>query len=229
MRKYILCFLFSVSGHFAAAGDFEQGLQSYQQKNYSQAKKIWQPLAKDGDVRAQYNLALILFNHEKNNSADSQLQRQTANSYLTMSRENGLVDSYFFKAPQVNEAKQPVKADNTSSAEINPLDWLNQQQKTDYTLQLSSGKNRSSMVVTQEKLLDSQLLEQPENLFIRKLTRNEQQQVITTYVLIYGIFKSRQQAQNAAEKLPKSILKSSPWIRQFTALQSKVIKNPEKN
>jgi len=169
MRKYILWFLLGVSGHCAAAGGFEQGLQSYQQKNYVQAKKFWQPLAKSGDSRAQYNLALILFNDEIDNTARSSLRRQTANRYLAMSRENGLVDSYFLITPQdirFNALKQSVKSDDSTLSETNPGSWLNQQQKTDYTLQLLSGKNRSSMVVTQEKLLDSQLLEQPENLFI---------------------------------------------------------------
>jgi hypothetical protein len=52
MRNYLLFFLLSVSGHIVSAGTFEQGMQSFAQKNYVQAKKFWQPLAKEGDARA---------------------------------------------------------------------------------------------------------------------------------------------------------------------------------
>lgn len=224
MRNYLLFFLLSVSGHIVSAGTFEQGMQSFEQKNYVQAKKFWQPLAKEGDARAQYNLALILSNDDRKKTAENQLQRKKANQYLAMSRENGLVDSYLLKIPDVSLSTldSSVKLDSNNSDIISPLNWLNQQQKSNYTLQLATGKSLKSMEVSQKKLRDSQLLEQPENLYIQEFKRKEQEKTIINYVLLYGSFKSYQLAKTEAEKLPESIQKSSPWIRQFSKLQSKV-------
>lgn len=224
MRNYLLFFLLSVSGHIVSAGTFEQGMQSFAQKNYVQAKKFWQPLAKEGDARAQYNLALILSNDDRKKTAENQLQWKKANQYLAMSRENGLVDSYLLKIPDVSLSTldSSVKLDSNNSDIISPLNWLNQQQKSNYTLQLATGKSLKSMEVSQKKLRDSQLLEQPENLYIQEFKRKEQEKTISNYVLLYGSFKSYQLAKTEAEKLPESIQKSSPWIRQFSKLQSKV-------
>ncbi|NOQ78412.1 MAG: hypothetical protein GQ546_03320 [Gammaproteobacteria bacterium] len=224
MRNYLLFFLLSVSGHSVSAGTFEQGMQSFAQKNYVQAKKFWQPLAKEGDARAQYNLALILSNDDRKKTAENQLQRKKANQYLAMSRENGLVDSYLLKIPDVSLSTldSSVKLDSNNSDIISPLNWLNQQQKSNYTLQLATGKSLKSMEVSQKKLRDSQLLEQPGNLYIQEFKRKEQEKTISNYVLLYGSFKSYQLAKIEAEKLPESIQKSSPWIRQFSKLQSKV-------
>lgn len=224
MRNYLLFFLLSVSGHIVSAGTFEQGMQSFAQKNYAQAKKFWQPLAKEGDARAQYNLALILSNDDRKKTAENQLQRKKAHQYLAMSRENGLVDSYLLKIPDVSLSTldSSVKLDSNNSDIISPLNWLNQQQKSNYTLQLATGKSLKSMEVSQKKLRDSQLLEQPENLYIQEFKRKEQEKTISNYVLLYGSFKSYQLAKTEAEKLPESIQKSSPWIRQFSKLQSKV-------
>ncbi|MCU7832897.1 MAG: hypothetical protein KZQ56_09940 [gamma proteobacterium symbiont of Lucinoma myriamae] len=199
-------------------------MQSFEQKNYVQAKKFWQPLAKEGDARAQYNLALILSKNDKKKTAENQLQQKKANQYLAMSRENGLVDSYFLKMPEIRLAMvdSSVNLDKSNSDKIEPLNWLNQQQKSNYTLQLATGKSRESMEISQKKLRHSQLLEQPENLYIQQFKRKEQEKTIINYVLFYGTFKSYQLAKTEAEKLPESIKKSSPWIRQFSQLQSKV-------
>ncbi len=238
MKKTILCLLLTLCGHIVNAGEFEQGMQFFEQKKYAQAKKLWRPLADDGDIRAQYNLALILFNYEKrsekrsekNKTAQSQLQK--ANQYIAMSRANGLVDSYFIKIPidvlpaVVNSS---VKSDKVKSDKMKPLDWLNQQQKNNYTIQLATGKSHSALELTQKKMYDSQLLEQPENLYIQEISRIEKEKKISNYILIYGTFDSYQLAKNEVDKLPESLQKSSPWIRKFGQLQSKVnIKQEQK-
>ncbi|MCU7940668.1 MAG: hypothetical protein KZQ64_07035 [gamma proteobacterium symbiont of Bathyaustriella thionipta] len=231
MKKFILCLVVTVSWQISSAGIFEQGMQSFEQKNYAQAKKLWQPLAKEGDSRAQYNLALILFKYEKNKTAKNQLLKQQANQYLTMSRDNGLVDSYLLKTPvdvKTDNIGPLVKNDETNLAIIDSLSWLKQQQRKYYTLQLATGKSRDSMEVSKEKLVASQLLEQPENLYIQEFKRKRENKIIISYVLIYGSFQSYQLAKNEVEKLPESIQKSSPWIRQFGTLQDKVNGNKKK-
>jgi hypothetical protein len=167
---------------------------------------------------------LVLSNDDRKKTAENQLQRKKAHQYLAMSRENGLVDSYLLKIPDVSLSTldSSVKLDSNNSDIISPLNWLNQQQKSNYTLQLATGKSLKSMEISQKKLRDSQLLEQPENLYIQEFKRKEQEKTISNYVLLYGSFKSYQLAKTEAEKLPESIQKSSPWIRQFSKLQSKV-------
>ncbi|MCN4145274.1 MAG: hypothetical protein LC437_09765 [Thiohalomonas sp.] len=116
-------FLLSVSGHTVSAGTFEQGMQSFAQKNYAQAKKSWQPLAKEGAARAQYNLALIVSNEDSKKTAENQLQWKKANQYLAMSRKNALVDSYLLKIPDVSLSTldSSVKLDGNNSDIISPL------------------------------------------------------------------------------------------------------------
>ena len=80
----------------------------------------------------------------------------------------------------------------------------------------------------QKKLLASQSLDQPHNLYIHTVKKSEQQKLVVRYVLVYGIFETYQEAKSGAEKLPESIQKSSPWIRQFGVIQS-IVNAKEKN
>ncbi len=190
----------------------EQGIKYFQEKNYAQARKLWLPLAKKGDIRAQYNLALL-----SNISG-------TKNNYLLMSREGGLVDAYFVKAKKTVQTpkKRIEKAKLAKHGSIEPLNWLKQQPKTYYTLQLETGINKKSMQATQDKLLASNALLQKNALYIQKIERKQNNKVIANYILLYGSFDSYQNAKDEVERLPESIQKSSPWIRQFSTLQSKV-------
>lgn len=45
----------------APAADFDAGLKAYQEHDYATALKEWQPLAKQGDRSAQFNLGLMYF------------------------------------------------------------------------------------------------------------------------------------------------------------------------
>ena len=42
-----------------AAGQYEDGTAAYHHKDYQTALKLWQPLAEQGDVKAQYNLGVM--------------------------------------------------------------------------------------------------------------------------------------------------------------------------
>ena len=198
-----------------SAGAFEQGMALFEKKNYAAAQKLWQPLAKEGDVRAQYNLALLLLKGQKKQ------QKLKAQEYLAMSKSEGLVDGYFLTIPDV---PSEVKNANTNSKAINdPLVWLNQQNKSSYTLQLATGKIREHMEKMRKDLLRKKL-DQPNNLYIHKVQSIEkkgaEQKTSVRYILVYGVFESYQQAKAEVSNLPTTIQKSSPWIRQFSVLQS---------
>ena len=56
-----LTFLFLFSGS-VYGGDFQDGLDAYQRKNYKEAFSLWKPLAEQGYALAQYNLGVM---HDK--------------------------------------------------------------------------------------------------------------------------------------------------------------------
>lgn len=225
MEKFILlllgCFVWQVS--IASAGNLEDGIKFYEQKNYLQAKELWQPLAEKGDARAQYNLALLLYKVKNDDEAENNSQRQKARKYLAMSLSKGLVDGYFVTMPALDSTLVSTPAAKSEEKAIvpgDPLVWLNQQQKDTYTLQLATGKSWKSMEKMQKQILSGQSLEQPHNLYIHKIEKDGQQKSAVRYILVYGIFETYKDARDEVDRLPKSIQKSSPWIRKFGVLQS---------
>jgi TPR repeat protein len=221
LKHYLLSVsLFLLSLSVVWAGTLEQGIDLFEKQDYAQAKKLWIPLAKQGDVRAQYNLALVL----RRQNTDVEEKEKKSNFYLLMSRNEGLVDSYFMAIVQKNKLKtvEVVNDKNNSSLSeglpVNSLVWLNKQKEKNYTLQLSTGKSKKHLVKKQKKLIASHLLKEPDTLHILTVKANEK--TSTRYLLTYGVFTGFQQAKEHVSELPKSLQKSSPWIRQFGVLQS---------
>lgn len=201
----------------AYAGTFEQGLDFFKKHDYAKARKLWQPLAKQGDLRAQYNLALTWLNDEK--------QPLKAKEYLAMSRSHGLVDGYFLiVSGKKNSQDVSPHSKSNATSKNDSLTWLNQQDKRYYTLQLATASKRQHIENMQKKLRLNKQLKQTDNLHIHSVQslakKGEKQVSSTRYVLIYGVFNSYKQAKDEAAKLPESLKKSSPWIRQFGILQS---------
>ena len=241
MNKHLMfLFLSGLIGSvtMANAGALEQGIKSFEQKDYVQAEKLWQPLAKKGDVRAQFNLALAL-QKKVHKKGQKKLQKDNVMKYLTMSKAGGLVDGYFItlswspsyieSAETAGKAKHsppipppPSKAElkTTDLEVIDVMDWLNQQQQKNYTLQLATGKSKQHLEVMQKKLSSSDSLEQPDNLYVQAISKKGKTNTSVRYILIYGVFETYQKAKDQVSKLPESLQKSSPWIRPFGDLQS---------
>ena len=239
MNKHLMfLFLTGLSGtvNMANAGALEQGIKSFEQKDYVQAEKLWQPLAKEGDVRAQFNLALAL--QKKVYKKDQKkLQKDNVMKYLTMSKAGGLVDGYFItlswsdaesagtagKAKHSPPTPAPLAKAELKTADlevIEAMDWLNQQQQKSYTLQLATGKSKQHLDTMKEKLISSDSLEQPDNLYVQAISKKGKANTSIRYILIYGVFETYQKAKEQVSKLPESLQKSSPWIRPFGDLQS---------
>ena len=61
MRKLTatLCLTFAIllgSAGMSASADYQKGLTAYKSGNYATAKSVWEPLAEEGDPRAQFYL-----------------------------------------------------------------------------------------------------------------------------------------------------------------------------
>ena len=223
ITSFLIITIIFISG-FGHAGTFEQGMAFYEKRNYAQARKLWQPLARQGDVRAQYNMALTWIKEEK--------ELPKAGEYLLLSRSEGLVDSYFLTLPKVKPKKKSTsQTKNTNTSKVKTKTslaeaelWLSQQNKNHYTLQLATAKNHLHMEKMLKKYQKDQKLTQSDSLFIQELRSTEKkagkENIRIRYVLVYGVFESYQQAKTEVSKLPESLQKSSPWIRQFGVLQS---------
>lgn len=202
----------------AYEAEYAKGLKLFTQHEYQQAKLLWQPLADKGDVRAQYNLALLLYRQAQlTDNYQHERQQQKARQYLAMSRSQGLVDSYLMNMPDSFSSSETGAVDASA---LEPAIWLEQQEKSTYTLQLATGKSQQSMVKMQKKLREKFSLEQPHNLYVYRVVKHEQEKSITRYVLVYGVFKTYLDAKNTITQLPENMQKSDPWIRQFSVLQS---------
>lgn len=212
MHRYSLLYtLFSIILMFflsaVQADDFDKALQAYAKSDYVQAIKLFTPLAEQGDSRAQYNLWLA---YSKNGA--TKLSRQ----YLVQSRSSGLIDSYLMRA-----------SDKTITA-LNPeQSWLFSQPEESYTLQLATGKTIDYLKQMKQKLINRKNLEQVHNLSILKVKFVDKEHNNTSssrYILVYGVFDSYQKAKAEITRLPESLQKSSPWIRQIKSLQSVIQK-----
>jgi len=88
-------------------------------------------------------------------------------------------------------------------------DWLSQQNKNHYTLQIMGSSQRNSLLTVQ-----------------RNHKINTQSAIIRTklkgkdwYVLVYKSYPTKQQARNAANILPKSLRRTQPWPRRFSDIK----------
>lgn len=59
MHRYLLVFLFLLFAHTALAGPFEDGQDAFGRKDFVTASKLWEPLAEQGDVKAQLALGRL--------------------------------------------------------------------------------------------------------------------------------------------------------------------------
>ena len=57
--RSISAMLFILCGLSVARADFAAGVSAYEKKDYTTAAREWEPLAKDGDAAAQFNLGLL--------------------------------------------------------------------------------------------------------------------------------------------------------------------------
>ena len=74
-----------------------------------------------------------------------------------------------------------------------------------------------------QKLINGKKLAQAHNLSILKvkfIDKAHNNAPSSRYILVYGVFDSYSKAKSEIARLPESLQKSKPWIRQFKVLQS---------
>ena len=109
-----LLFIFLFVFQNLSAEVHDTALKLIEQKKYQDAEKLLKPLAEKGDLRAQYNMALIL------PYLPSSIQAKNSNEYLAMSKNSGLVDAYLIDSGTLDKlvnTDRPIEAQNTNGSQ----------------------------------------------------------------------------------------------------------------
>ena len=72
----------------SASADFQKGLTAYKSGDFATALRVWTPLAKQGNARAQYNLDLMYGNGQGVSKDD-----KTAVKWYKLAAKQGYADA----------------------------------------------------------------------------------------------------------------------------------------
>jgi septal ring-binding cell division protein DamX len=112
-------------------------------------------------------------------------------------------------APAAPVVTSPVLSD---SGGIKDTAWVWSQNPAEFTIQLAGASDEASLEAVMARLA------LPGELAVVQSQRNGQ----PWYTLVYGRFATKDAAQGTVSRLPATLKKSGPWIRQFSALQSEI-------
>jgi hypothetical protein len=190
---------FTIPSAFVLASEFSNAIDAMQNENYQYSSAVWSRLSQQGDILADYNMALNL----KRMSAKPEEQK----SWLRIAARERLVTAYGRLHPG---SIKPAKI-RTSSVQlyINPDDWVKIQNPGHYTLQLASSTHLQSIdkIYTQKKL-------KGQGSYFKNLRQGQ-----ARYTLVYGAYATAADARSAINKLPKELRKWKPWVRSIKSIQ----------
>lgn len=118
-------------------------------------------------------------------------------------------------APAATSPDRPVAATAVPGATGQPLGphreaWIREQAPDHYTLQLVTASDEASVA----RLIDRPEFGPDRAYFSRVLADR------TGYTAILGVYRSRQEAQQALASLPPDVQKTRPWVRSFAEVQA---------
>ena len=179
--------------NIAIADEAARALEAMRNQKYEEAINIWAALVAEGNVAAEYNLALAL---QKSATGASQ-----ANGWLKTAAHDGLVTAYIRFQPGAVKPGAHTRAIMIPS----PDDWVREQNPRYYTLQLASSTNPR---LIEKYYLENQL--EGKAGYYRNIRKGK-----NWYALVYGAYPSSKAAQQAIENLPVGLRKWSPWVRRI--------------
>jgi len=183
-----------------------QALDAQAKGDYKMAATLWLQLANDGDVIAQYNLAL-LYKFGEGVTVDKNM----SNYWLTMAARQGMVQAYqSLNTSSVQATEQRLAV---ASLDIGPQQWVSSQNPRYYTLQLASSTNRQLI----EKYYSLNDLSGKAGYY------SSMRQGERWYALVYGSYNSVHSAKSAITDLPQNLRKWSPWVRNIRSIHKIMI------
>ena len=201
---------------------FGQGVE----KDYARALPWFRKSAAQGVAQAQFNLGVLYENgHGLEKDLDIarqwykraaaqglqeaqnklvQLEKTTTNETVKHPDASTLSMSTPVVSQDTGAVSQPV-----STGKIKREDWVMQQHPKTYTLQLSSLLSEKDVLkfINDNNLGDNAA-------YIKVVVKGT-----TRFTALYGVYKTYEQAQNAAQNLTKSLQQIKPWVRNFGILQ----------
>ncbi|MGH8119281.1 MAG: SPOR domain-containing protein [Gammaproteobacteria bacterium] len=216
---------------------FGQGVE----KNYTEALKWFREAAAQGIAQAQFNLGIFYENGyglDKDMNQARQWYQRAADQGLDEARkklasldqekpsppqetavthpEPSALSQRNVKAPAALAGKEPAPEkpvastpSPASASGIKREDWVWQQRPDNYTLQLASLLSESEVL----EFIQANKLEN--GAAYLKIVING----TTRYTVIYGVYKTYHQAQQAVKALPSNLQQEKPWVRNFGLLQ----------
>ena len=189
--------LFSLLQTSVMADETTRGLEAMRNQQYEVAVDIWTALVAQGNVGAQYNLALSL-----QQSATGAAQSR---GWLQSAARDRLVTAYNRFQPGAIKPGAHTRAIIIPS----PDDWVREQNPRYYTLQLASSTNPRLI----EKYYREHQLEGQAG-YYRNVRKGK-----NWYALVYGAYPSSKAAQEAIATLPDGLKKWQPWVRRIKDIQ----------
>ncbi len=187
--------------------DSAGALDAHNRGDFQAAAQLWQELANDGDVTAQYNLSLLY----ENGSGVGQDQN-LARYWLSMAARQGMAQAYQrLNAKSVNPSRQRVAVQQLITT---PQGWVSAQNPAHYTLQLASSTNQALI----QKYFNENKL-QGEAGYYSSMRQGER-----WYALVYGAYPSVNEAKAAISTLPQDLRKWSPWVRNIRSIHKIMIR-----
>ena len=206
---------------------FGQGVE----KDYSRALPWFRKSAAQGIAQAQFNLGVL---YENGHGLEKDLD--IARDWYKRAADQGLQEAQSKLAQLEKSSSEPIKhpeatslsistpatAQDTdaisqpvSTGKIKREDWVMQQHPKTYTLQLSSLLSEKEVLkfINDNRLGDKAA-------YIKVVVKGT-----TRYTALYGVYKTYDQAQIAAEDLSKTLHQIKPWVRNFGILQELIEKS----
>ena len=181
-------------------------LNAHASGDFQTAAKLWQELANDGDVSAQYNLSLL---YEEGSGVGQ--DKNLARYWLSMAARQGMAQAYRrLNAKSVSPTEQRVAVQQVVSK---PQAWVAAQSPNYYTLQLASSTNKALI----HKYFNENTLEGKAGYY------SSMRQGERWYALVYGAYPSVNEAKAAISSLPQDLRKWSPWVRNIRSIHKIMI------
>jgi hypothetical protein len=205
-------------GHMIAQNNLGVMLENGQlgHVSYTQAAYWYKQAASVGYSYAQYNLGMLYL---EGKGVEKDLEQA---SYWLRIAARQKVDGANAALKRIGkltiqEKKKPQQpaiahAPYHSNPVTKGIAWIRTQDPGHYTIQLARSKDIDwILALASEKELEHTLVQY-------STLSNEQE----WFVLIYGSFPSRDEANKALKKLPKSFEKWSPWVKRFKDVQKQL-------
>ena len=222
--------------------DYSLGMQAYMLKDYERAQAHWLNAAKQNDAKSMFNLGLL---HERGqisavdmdkaenwyrlagkhgyatadyylatlmmaNSNTAQNQSEQIKELLERSANNGFAPARIALQDLVGETPSPLPQKKYLSE-----DWITKKQPTSWTIQILAFTDKNKV----HEFIDRYSLNDIASYFIDR----DQNEVL--YKLIYGVYRSKEEAAKARDGLASELKVHGPWLRTIASVQDSISKN----